>query len=110
MAGASIGQRKLTTDGSAPDCPAEALLQSVSGKWKPRILLLATQGPLRFGQLLRALVGSNKQSITDALRELESDGLLHRTVVRPKPLHVEYTLTPRGAQVVPLLKGLEQLG
>lgn len=100
----------MTTADPAPDCPAEAVLRGVSGKWKPRILLLATQAPVRFSRLLRALPGSNKQSITDALRELEGDGLLHRTVVRPKPLHVEYTLTTLGLQVVPLLKGMERLG
>ncbi|MBK9289842.1 MAG: helix-turn-helix transcriptional regulator [Flavobacteriales bacterium] len=110
MAEGTIGQRKLTTVEAASDCPAEALLRSVSGKWKPRIILLATQGPLRFSQLLRALEGSNKQSTTDALRELEGDGLLDRVVIRQKPLHVEYTLTARGMQVVPLLKSMEHLG
>jgi len=107
---AAISQEKLTTSEQGPDCPAERLLRSVSGKWKPNILVLATQGPVRFSELLRALPGSNKQSITAALRELESDGLLLRVVIRPKPLHVEYTLTALGEQMVPLLKGMEHLG
>lgn len=109
MSDPSISQKKRTTPTSA-DCPAEALLQSVSGKWKPGIILLATQGPIRFSQLLRTLEGSSKQSITAALRELENDGLLDRVVIRPKPLHVEYTLTPLGLKLVPLLKGMEKLG
>jgi DNA-binding HxlR family transcriptional regulator len=110
MSGPSISQKKLTTPTPTADCPAEALLQSVSGKWKPGIILLASQGPVRFSQLLRSLEGSNKQSITTALRELEEAGLLHRVVVRLKPLHVEYTLTPLALQLVPLLKGMERLG
>ncbi len=65
---------------------------------------------MRFSQLLRKLEGSNKQSITTALRELEEDGLLDRVVIRLKPLHVEYTLTPLALQLVPLLKGMEGLG
>ena len=55
---AAISQEKLTMTGSDPDCPAERLLRSVSGKWKPNIIVLATQGPVRFSQLLRALPGS----------------------------------------------------
>ena len=110
MSDISISQKKLTTPAPGTDCPAEALLQSVSGKWKPGIMLLASQGPVRFSELLRKLEGSNKQSITVALRELEDDGLLKRMVVRLKPLHVEYTLTPLALQVVPLLKGMEGLG
>jgi hypothetical protein len=38
-----------------------------------------------------------------------NDGLLDRVVIRPKPLHVEYTLTPLALQLVPLLKGMEGL-
>lgn len=110
MSGISISQKKLTTPLRTADCPAEALLQSVSGKWKPGIILLASQGPVRFSQLLRKLEGSNKQSITTALRGLEEDGLLDRVAIRLKPLHVEYTLTPLALQLVPLLKGMEGLG
>lgn len=109
MSGISISQKKRTTQPPTAHCPAEALLQSVSGKWKPGIMLLASQGPVRFSQLLRQLEGSNKQSITVALRELEEAGLLERQVIRLKPLHVEYTLTPLALRLVPLLQGMEGL-
>lgn len=91
----------------AADCPAEQALRSITGKWKPRILHSAAEGPVRFNSLLRELPESNKQAITNALRELEHDGLLTRTVVRQKPLHVEYTLTAQGRTLVPLLQALE---
>ena len=96
----------MTTPGST-DCPAEQALRSISGKWKPRILRLAVEGPLRFNALLRELPDSNRQALTNALRELASDGLLERTVVRLKPLHVEYLLTERGSAVVKLLQAME---
>lgn len=96
----------MTTPGST-DCPAEQALRSISGKWKPRILRSAVDGPLRFNALLRELPGSNRQALTNALRELASDGLLERTVVRLKPLHVEYLLTERGSAVVKLLQSME---
>lgn len=96
----------MTTPGST-DCPAEQALRSISGKWKPRILRLAVDGPLRFNALLRELPDSNRQALTNALRELASDELLERTVVRLKPLHVEYLLTERGSAVVKLLQAME---
>lgn len=106
MDGATSGQGKLTTS-EVPDCPAEQALRSISGKWKPRILRAAADAPVRFGQLLRDIPESNKQALTNALRELEADGLLDRTVVKRKPLHVEYTLTDQGRTIVGLLRAME---
>lgn len=106
MSSATRSQAKLTTPETV-DCPAEQALRSISGKWKPRILRAAVEAPVRFNQLLRDLPESNKQAITNALRELENDGLLARTVVQQKPLHVEYTLTPRGKELVAVLGSLE---
>lgn len=103
---AARSQVKLTTP-EAPDCPAEQALRSISGKWKPRILRAAAESPVRFNQLLRDIPESNKQAITNALRELENDALLDRTVVKQKPLHVEYTLTDQGRTIVGLLRAME---
>ena len=50
---------------------------------------------------------SNKQALTNALRELESDGLLVRSVVRQKPLHVEYMLTDQARTIIGLLRAME---
>jgi DNA-binding HxlR family transcriptional regulator len=103
------GKSELTTP-AGPECPAEQALRSIAGKWKPQILRLATEGPLRFNALSRALADSNRQALTNALRELESDGLLLRTVLRLKPLHVEYTVTPKGEGIITLLRSLESEG
>ena len=75
---------------SENSCPAEGLLKMLSGKWKPQIFRMAVDGPVRFNALLRQLEGSNKQSIAVALKELEENGLLEKTVVKLKPLHIEY--------------------
>ena len=106
MAGSTRSQTKLTTPDTA-DCPAEHALRSISGKWKPRILRAAAETPVRFNQLLRDIPESNKQAITNALRELEHDGVLERTVVRMKPLHVEYVLTDHGRTIIRLLRAME---
>lgn len=91
------------------NCPAEGLLKMLSGKWKPQIFRLATEGPLRFSSLLRQLDGANKQSVAVALKELEEQGLLDKIVVRLKPLHIEYRLSSKGESFIPVLQQLESL-
>ena len=57
-------------------CPAQGLLKLLSGKWKPEIFRLALESPVRFSVLLRQIEGSNKQTLSVALRELEEEDLL----------------------------------
>jgi DNA-binding HxlR family transcriptional regulator len=90
-------------------CPAESLLKTLSGKWKLQIFKLAVDGPLRFSQLLKQLEGSNKQSLAVALKELETDGLLHRETIQVKPLHVEYTLSEKGRDLIGIFEQIEKL-
>lgn len=90
-------------------CPAQALLKQLSGKWKPEIFRLAVDSPLRFSSLLRHIDGANKQSLSVALRELEEAGLLHKTVISQKPLHIEYHLSEQGRSLIPVFKQLEGL-
>jgi len=90
-------------------CPAEGLLKLLSGKWKPQIFRFALEGPLRFNSLLRQIPGSNKQSIAVALKELESEGLLHKKVITLKPLHIEYLLSEKGKELIPVFRQLEGL-
>lgn len=89
------------------ECPAEGLLKQLSGKWKPQIFRLALEGPVRFNSLVREIEGSNKQSIATALRELEENGLLEKTVIKLKPLHIEYSLSEKGKSLVAVFQQLE---
>lgn len=91
------------------ECPAEWLLKTLSGKWKPQIFRIALSGPIRFSTLLRQIEGSNKQSLSVALRELEEQGLLIKTTVNLKPLHIEYHLSERGQSLIPVFQQLESL-
>ncbi|MBV8251827.1 MAG: helix-turn-helix transcriptional regulator [Chitinophaga sp.] len=88
-------------------CPAQGLLKMLSGKWKPEIFRLAVTAPLRFNTLLRQIEGSNKQSLATALKEMEESGLLEKTIIQQKPLHIEYTLTEKGQSLVAVFQQLE---
>lgn len=91
-------------------CPAQGILKLLSGKWKPEIFRLAVEAPVRFNTLLRQIEGSNKQTLSVALRELEEVSLLEKVIIRQKPLHIEYSLTEKGKSLIPVLKQLESLG
>lgn len=100
----------MTTDNNMEDektCPAEVLVKMLSGKWKLQILRLAFLGPIRFNSLLRELVGSNKQSIALALKELEEQGFLEKATIKLKPLHIEYNLSEKSKSLVPVFRQLE---
>jgi len=103
-----MSTKKELTDNET--CPAQGLLKLLSGKWKPEIFRLAVESPLRFSSLLRQIEGSNKQTLSVALRELEVVGLLEKNVVQKKPLHIEHSLTEKGKLLVPVFKQLESLG
>ncbi|MDI9874206.1 MULTISPECIES: winged helix-turn-helix transcriptional regulator [Bacteroidota] len=98
----------MTTKNQAENtCPAEGLLKTLSGKWKPQIFRFAVNGPIRFNTLLREIEGANKQSLATALKELESEGILHKVIISEKPLHIEYNLSERGQSLVPIFQQLE---
>ncbi|SFC76847.1 DNA-binding transcriptional regulator, HxlR family [Flexibacter flexilis DSM 6793] len=99
----------MTNTTPPPQCPAETLLKLLSGKWKPQIFRMATQNALRFSVLLKTLEGANKQSIAVALKELEQADLLHKQIISQKPLHIEYRLSARGQQMIPVFEQLEKL-
>lgn len=90
-------------------CPAQGLLKLLSGKWKPAIFRLAVEAPLRFSSLLRQMEGASKQSLSVALKELEESGLLSKTILQQKPLHIEYYLTEKGKSLIPVFLQLEVL-
>ncbi|MCF4138174.1 helix-turn-helix transcriptional regulator [Streptomyces sp. Tue 6430] len=78
-------------------CGIDAALDVVSGKWKGLILWeLDTHGVRRFAELRRGLAGVSEKMLTQHLREMEEDGLVHRKVHAEVPPRVEYSLTEHG--------------
>ncbi len=85
------------------DCPIEATLDIVGGKWKVLILFYLMQGTVRFGEFQRLIPKITQRMLTLQLRELEEDGVIHREVYRQVPPKVEYSLTEFGKSLEPLL-------
>lgn len=84
-------------------CTVEVTLQIIGGKWKSVLLWHLSHKTLRFSQLQRRLPDCTQKMLTQQLRELEADGMIHRQVYAEVPPRVEYSLTPLGGSVVPIL-------
>lgn len=91
-------------------CTVSVTLDIIGGKWKSLILWQLSFKTLRFSQLQRRLTKITQKMLTQQLRELERDGLIHRKVYAEVPPRVEYSLTPMGESVVPILQLMYQWG
>lgn len=87
------------------NCHKELTLAVIGGKWKLIILWhLGLDGVKRFGELNRLIPHITQKMLTNQLRELEEDQLVHRVVYPEVPPRVEYSLTPYGESLMPILK------
>jgi DNA-binding HxlR family transcriptional regulator len=77
-------------------CGLDAAIAVMGGKWKGLILFALQDGPLRFGELRRAVPGVSERVLILQLRDMETTGLLHREVYHQVPPKVEYSLTEFG--------------
>jgi DNA-binding HxlR family transcriptional regulator len=91
-------------------CPVERTLEVIGGRWKVLILRELFQGIRRFGQLHRALHGITQKMLTQQLREMEEDGIIHREVYLQVPPKVEYSLTPLGESLKPIIDSMHEWG
>jgi DNA-binding HxlR family transcriptional regulator len=82
----------------------------LGGKWKLHIVFHLMQGTMRFSALRRAIPDVTQQMLTAQLRELETDGIITRTVYPVVPPKVEYALTPLGAKLKSVTDALEIWG
>lgn len=80
-------------------CGLDAAMDVVGGKWKALILWELRHETRRFGQLRQALAGVSEKMLVQQLRELESDGIVHREVYQQVPPKVEYSLTELGVSL-----------
>lgn len=93
-----------------PVCPVETTLTLISNKWKVLILRDLMTGTKRFGELKKSIGAVTQKVLTAQLREMETAGLLTRTVYAEVPPRVEYTLTELGYSLKPILDAMWNWG
>ncbi len=86
-----------------PKCGIDYAFQRIGGKYKGSILWRLRNGIMRYGELRKTVTGVTPKMLTQALRELEDDGLITRTVYVEVPPRVEYQLTETGTELLPFL-------
>jgi len=93
-----------------PGCAVEAAISLIDGKWKCLILHHLLGGTVRFSEIRRRVPGVTPRMLTNQLRELETDGLIVRQVYAQVPPKVEYSLSPLGRSLEPILGALRVWG
>ena len=91
-------------------CPVEATLDLIGGKYKALILWHLSESKLRFSELRKVITNATPKMLTQQLRELESQELIHREVFPIIPPRVEYSLTELGQSLMPILVAMRDWG
>ena len=92
------------------NCPVEATLDLIGGKYKALILWHLSEKQLRFSELRKVITTATPKMLTQQLRELESQSLIHREVFPVVPPKVEYSLTELGRSLLPILVAMRDWG
>lgn len=93
-----------------PPCPVETTLTLIGSKWKVLVLRELSGGTKRFGELQRGVGKVSQKVLTSQLRAMEEDGLVKRQVYAEVPPRVEYSLTPLGQSLTPVIDTLRIWG
>jgi DNA-binding HxlR family transcriptional regulator len=88
------------------DCEVRQILDRIADKWSLLVIALLERRRLRFTELRREIDGVSQRMLTVTLRQLERDGLVHRTVHPVVPPRVDYELTPLGASLHETIQAL----
>lgn len=96
-------------DAFGAHCPSRRLLDTIGDKWASlTIAALGVRGELRYSQLAATIEGVSQKMLTQTLRNLERDGLVHRRVTPSVPVRVDYSLTDLGRSLLAVVCELKE--
>lgn len=102
--------KRYNLNGTFFYCPVDLTLQIVGGRWKGIVIWNLREGSKRFSELKRILVTINDKMLSQVLRELEEQGVVHREVYQVVPPKVEYSLTEEGKKLLPIMQAMSDYG
>lgn len=101
----------MLTREELPECPVATTVQLIGNKWKLLIIRnLVYNKTQRFTDFIKSIPAISKKVLTDNLRALEDDGLIEREVFAEVPPRVEYSLSPIGKSLKPILDAMQEWG
>lgn len=90
--------------------PVQLVMEQIGGVWKMPILWRLKDQTMRYGELRKDIPHISDKMLTTQLRELETDGYIHREVYAVVPPKTEYSLTEKGREVIPLITQIREYG
>lgn len=102
----ALSEKMARGDLLAPGCPSREVLRHVTSSWGVLVLISLEGRTRRFSELRRAIGGVSERMLAQTLQQLEGDGFVRRVAYQVVPPHVEYSLTPLGAEVAEKVRGL----
>ncbi|MET9515829.1 helix-turn-helix domain-containing protein [Streptomyces sp. NPDC002994] len=105
-----MGSSEVVTVTDPHTCGMGVAVGVFEGKWKSFIMWVLADGPRRFGETRRLVTGISEKVLTQQLRELRADGIVHRKDYDEVPPRVEYSLTEQGRRLYELLELLSAWG
>ena len=108
VAGASRSRAARRAAAQRSECAATAALNVLGQKWVMRIIRVLGDRTQRFCELQDALGGANSATLSQRLKMLEDEGLIERHAISALPPWVEYSLTPKGADLRGAIAGIDR--
>jgi DNA-binding HxlR family transcriptional regulator len=99
-------ERPLPFNVLSADCPSRQVLDLIANKWTALIFAILEERPTRFNEMQRRVEGISQKMLTQTLRMLESNGIVERKVTPTVPPEVEYSLSPLGVTLIPVMVSL----
>ncbi len=93
-----------------PTCPIRSCMKYLGGAWTPNVIWYLTGGPRRFSELRSDIPVVSAKMLSARLKELESIGIVDRTVRPTSPPSVEYELTDLGRELIPAIEAIASVG
>jgi DNA-binding HxlR family transcriptional regulator len=87
-------------------CPIQATANTIAGKWKVLLVWHLSYRPHRFSELRTLLTGVSEKVLASQLKELARDGIVKRQDANEIPPRVDYSLTPSGNQLIPIMEAM----
>jgi len=92
------------------ECPLTECMAFLGGAWTPNVLWYLREGPRRFNDLRRDVVGISAKVLSQRLQRLRADGIVERRVMDTTPPTVEYELTLLGREILPAIDAIVAVG
>nr|WP_224725088.1 helix-turn-helix domain-containing protein [Paenibacillus vietnamensis] len=92
---------------SMESCSYRHVLEIISNKWTALAIYAMEDGTIRYGEMMRRIEGVSQKMLTQTLKQLERDGVVNRKLIPSVPPVTEYSLSPLGESLIPIMRMLK---